>query len=73
MPFYTRVEKIEKTEIEKLLNWKSIASLDFLDFLGDDKRTEEQQLLEDEIEAGELTLDGAMYNGYYKAILGINR
>ncbi|WP_072682497.1 plasminogen-binding N-terminal domain-containing protein [Arcobacter sp. LA11] len=73
MPFYTRVEKIEKSEIEKLLNWKNIVSLKFLDFLDDDKRTEEEQLLEDEIESGELVLDGAMYNNYYKTILGINK
>ena len=73
MPFYTRVEKIEKSKIEKFLNWESIKSLKFLDFLGDDKRSEEEQLLEDEIESGELAFEGELYNNYYKTILGINK
>ena len=73
MPFYTRVEKIEKTELEKLVNWKNIVSLKFLDFLDDDKRSEEEQLLEDEIDSGKVVLNGAIYNNYYKTVLGLNK
>lgn len=71
MPFYTRVEKIEKNLISTLTNVKEW--LGFIDsFLGDDKRSEEEVLLEDEIDSGELTINGEIYNNYYKTILGIN-
>lgn len=71
MPFYTRVERIEKNVFKSFLDYKGWLS--FIDsFLGDDKRSEEEQLLEDEIEAGELSVKGEIYNNYYKTILGIN-
>jgi hypothetical protein len=71
MPFYTRVEKIEQLEIEKLFNWKNLKSFKFLSFLGDDERSEEEILLEDEIQAGELSIKGEIYETYYKTLLGI--
>ncbi len=71
MPFYTRVEKIEQLGIEKLFNWENLTSLKFLSFLGDDKRSEEEILLEDEIDAGELSIKGDTYETYYKTLLGI--
>lgn len=72
MPFYTRVEKIEKSGLKTAMDYKNWFS--FLDtFLGDDKRTEEEQLLEDEIESGELAIKGEIYNSYYKTILGIKK
>lgn len=71
MPFYTRVEKIEKSKIDEILDWENLVSLKFLSFLGDDKRSEEEQLLEDEIEAGELAVKGEIYESYYESILGI--
>lgn len=70
MPFYTRVEKIEKSGLKSALDYKNWFS--FLDnFLGDDKKSEEERLLEDHIEAGELAVKGEIYNNYYKSLLGI--
>ncbi len=70
MPFYTRVEKIEENPFESFLdyeNWlDSISS-----FLGDDKRTEEEILLEDEATTQELVVDGRIYNNYYETLLGL--
>lgn len=72
MPFYTRIEKIEKNAIKSALDYKGWFS--FIDrFIGDDKRTEEEQLLEDDIEAGELSIKGDIYKNYYETILGINK
>lgn len=70
MPFYTRVEKIEKNFFNNILDidsWLAVVN----SFLGDDERSEEEILLEDEIESGELAINGEIYNNYYKAILGI--
>lgn len=70
MPFYTRVEKIEKNFFKNLLDFDGW--LGFVNsFLGDDKRSEEEILLEDEVDSGELVINGEIYNNYYKAILGI--
>lgn len=70
MPFYTRVEKIEKSGLQSALDYKGWFS--FLNsFIGEDERSEEQRLLEDHIEAGELTVKGDIYNNYYKTLLGI--
>lgn len=72
MPFYTRVEKIEKNALTKLLDYKSWFS--FLDgFLGKSDKTEEEVLLEDYIEEGELTLKGDIYNNYYLSLLGLKK
>ena len=72
MPFYTRVEKIEANSFDSLLDYKGWLS--YIDsFLGNDDRTEEQILLEDEIEAGELTVKGDIYNNYYETLLGIKK
>ncbi len=70
MPFYTRIEKIEKNPFESILDYENW--LGFLKtFLGDDERTEEQILLEDDIESGALQVKGDIYNNYYKTILGL--
>ncbi len=72
MPFYTRVEKIEKNAFKSALEYKSWFS--FLDtFFGDDKRSEEEQLLEDHIKAGELSVKGDIYNNYYETLLGLKK
>lgn len=72
MPFYTRVDKIEKNGLQTALDYENWFS--FLDgFLGDDNKTEEQRLLEDHIESGELTVKGNIYENYYKTILGIKK
>ncbi len=72
MPFYTRVEKIEANAFDSFLNFKGWFS--FLDsFLGNDNRSEEEILLEDQIEAGELTVNGDIYNNYYETLLGIKK
>ena len=70
MPFYTRIEKIEKNIIDSVLDYEGWLSY-VTSFLGDDKRSEEEILLEDEIESGELKVDAEVYANYYKTILGI--
>lgn len=72
MPFYTRVEKIEKKALNSILDYENWFSF-LTTFLGDDKRSEDERLLEDKIEAGELTVSGDVYENYYKTILGINK
>lgn len=72
MPFYTRVEKIEKNPFNSILDYKSWLSY-VSEFFGDDKRTEEEQLLEDEIAAGDLSVKGDIYNNYYETLLGLNK
>lgn len=70
MPFYTRVEKIEANPFDSILSFKSWLS--YIDsFLGNDKRSEEEILLEDEVAAGELTVKGDIYNNYYQTLLGL--
>lgn len=70
MPFYTRIEKIEKNPFDSIIDYKNW--LGFLDsFLGDDKRSEEEILLEDEMDKGSLQVKGEIYNNYYKTILGL--
>ncbi len=55
-----------------ILNFKSWLS--YIDsFLGNDDRSEEEILLEDEIKAGDLTVKSAIYNNYYKALLGLKK
>jgi len=72
MPFYTRVEKIEANAFDSILDFKGWLS--YVDsFLGNDKRSEEEILLEDEIESGELTVKGDIYNNYYEILLGIKK
>ena len=72
MPFYTRVEKIEKSGLQSALDYKSWFS--FLDsFLGNSKRTEDEILLEDYIKVGDLSVKGEIYNNYYETILGIKK
>lgn len=72
MPFYTRVEKIEANAFDSVLDFKGWLS--YVDsFLGNDSRSEEEILLEDQIEAGELTVRGDIYNNYYKSLLGIKK
>ncbi len=71
MPFYTRVEKIEKSVISSLLNiseWSTFIK-DFLE----DKRTEDEVLLEDEIQNETLQVKIEIYNNYYKTLLGLNK
>ncbi len=70
MPFYTRVEKIEKNIFNSILDYKTWRVF-INSFLGDDKRSEEEQLLENEIELNELSVKGEVYNNYYKSLLGI--
>ena len=70
MPFYTRVEKIEKSGLQSVLDYENWFS--FLDrFIGDDKRSEEEILLEDQEGADELVFKGEIYNNYYKTLLGL--
>ena len=70
MPFYTRVENIEKNLFTSILDYKSW--LGFLEkIFGDDKRSEEEILLEDNISAGELSVKGEVFNNYYETMLGI--
>jgi hypothetical protein len=72
MPFYTRVEKIEKNLVTSLLDVSSWFS--FLDdIFGDDERSEDEILLEDEIASGEINVKPEIYNNYYKTILGIKQ
>lgn len=72
MPFYTRVEKIEKSGLQTIIDYKDWFS--FINgFLGDDEKTEEERLLEDHIKNGELTVKGNVYNNYYKTLLGIKK
>ena len=72
MPFYTRVEKIEANAFDSILDFKGWLS--YIDsFLGNDNRTEEEILLEDQIEAGELTVKGDIYNNYYSTLLGLKK
>jgi len=70
MPFYTRVEKIEKNLVTSILDFKSWFSF-IGDIFGDDDRSEEEILLEDEIESGQINIKPEVYKNYYKTILGI--
>jgi len=70
MPFYTRIEKIEKNPFDSVLDYENW--LGFLNkYIGDDERTEDQILLEDEIDSGALQVKGEIYNNYYKTMLGL--
>ncbi len=72
LPFYTRIEKIEKSALKSTLNYKNwFSTID--NIFGDDQRTEEEQLLEDEIEADKLSNKGKLYNNYYEKLLGIKK
>ncbi len=72
LPFYTRIEKIEKSALKSTFNYKTwLSSID--NVIGDDKRTEEEQLLEDEIEADKLSNKDKLYNNYYEKLLGIKK
>jgi len=71
MPFYTRVENIEKSVISSLLNISEWSKL-IKDFLEDD-RTEDEILLEDQIESGNFEIKAEIYNSYYKTLLGLNK
>lgn len=70
MPFYTRVENIEKNLMSTIADYKNWFSF-LTDIFGDDERTEEEILLEDEISSGNLKIDAEVYSNYYKTILGI--
>ncbi len=71
MPFYTRVEDIEKAPFD--LIWKSIKELSFLkDLFGDDERSEEEILLAGEMKQDDIVTKNNIYNEYYKSILGLN-
>ncbi len=71
IPFYTRVEKIEKNLFSSLTDFKGWLSF-INSFLGDDKRNEEEVLLENEIKSNKLAIKDKIYNKHYKTILGIN-
>lgn len=71
MPFYTRVEKIEKNPFNDILDYKNWLAI--INSYLTDERSEEEQLLEDEIDAGVLTVKGEIYNNYYETILGIKK
>ncbi len=72
MPFYTRIEKIEKNIIKKVTEYTEWFS--FLDrFIGNDKRTEDEVLLEDYVKSGELEVKAEIYNDYYEKLLGIKK
>lgn len=75
MPFYTRVENIEKNLLTKVTDYENwLSNFGFLEkFIGNDNRTEEEVLLEDYIEKGELTVKGEVYNSYYETLLGIKK
>lgn len=71
MPFYTRIDKIEKSAISSLLNiseWSKFIK-DFLE----DNRTDDEILLEDELKSGDLNVKVEIYNNYYKTLLGLNK
>lgn len=70
MPFYTRVDKIEKNIIDSVLDFGNLFTY-VKEILGEDNRTEEQILLEDQIASGYLKIDAEIYNNYYKTLLGI--
>lgn len=71
MPFYTRIEDIEKAPFDLIL--KSIKELSFLkDLFGDDERSEEEILLEGEMKKDDIVTKNNIYNEYYKSILGLN-
>lgn len=71
MPFYTRVDNIEKSVITSLLNFSEWTKF-IKDFL-EDKRTEDEILLEDQIQNDELKVKVEIYNNYYKTLLGLNK
>lgn len=75
MPFYTRVENIEKNLLKKVTDYENwLSDFGFLQrFLGNDNRTEEEVLLEDYIKEGELTVNADVYNNYYETLLGIKK
>jgi len=72
MPFYTRVEEIEANPFDSILDFKKWLS--YIDsFIGDDLRSEEEILLEDEIKSNKLVVKGIIYNNYYKTLLGLKK
>lgn len=74
MPFYTRIEKIEKNLLKKITDYQDWFTSLF-GFLGIDKKdkTEEQVLLEDYIKEGKLNVKADVYNNYYESLLGIKK
>lgn len=74
MPFYTRIDKIEKNILNQILDYKSweIPLIGKL-FSNNEEKTEEEILLEDYIEAGELNVSKDIYNNFYKELLGLKK
>lgn len=69
MPFYTRVENIEESVVKGM--WDKIKSFKFIsNIFGDDERSEEERLLEDELNKSDIVSKNKVYNEYYKAVLG---
>lgn len=69
MPFYTRVDNIEESVVKGM--WDKIKSFKFVsNIFGDDERSEEERLLEGELDKNDIVSKNKVYNEYYKAILG---
>lgn len=69
MPFYTRVEKIEKSPLDGFF------SFDFLDALifQDENKTEDEILYKDLGKKDSSQLSEEFYNNYYETLLGIKK
>jgi len=70
MPFYTRVQKIEKKLLNYILDYKDWLSY-IASFLGNDNRTEEQKLLEGYLKETGLKIKSETYDNYYETLLGL--
>ena len=71
MPFYTRIDGVEKNIVKQVTEYKSWEVPLIGSLFGEDKRSDEEILLEDYIESEEIKVSDSTYSDHYKEILGL--
>ena len=71
MPFYTRILNIKKSNLSYLSKENMFGLKTLKNLIKDDGRSEEEILLEDEINIKSLDFKENIYNNYYENLLGI--
>ena len=71
VPFYTRVKNITKSNLSYISKDNMFGLRSLIDFFKNDKRSEEEILLEDEMNIKSLNLKENTYDDYYEKLLGI--
>lgn len=72
-PFYTRIDNIEKNIVKKVTDYKDWEVPGVGSLFDENKKSEEEILLEDYIEAEEIKVKDNTYSNHYKEILGLKK